>query len=137
WMILHIFGTSDLLGSINQSTSCHTCSTLFTRSLSIGTTKNYLLHGRNISKKFTLLKSVRHNIEEESILFSQDRNYFACAVASVQDSKRQAVSWWEINGAYSYTSEACLVHLIAGVYQWCSRAYLEHLRRHSHQKEKQ
>ncbi|MCO5579762.1 hypothetical protein L7F22_033622 [Adiantum nelumboides] len=36
-------------------------------------------------------------IEEESILFSQDRDYFACPIALKEESKQQAVSWWEIN----------------------------------------
>ncbi|MCO5570983.1 hypothetical protein L7F22_024714 [Adiantum nelumboides] len=42
-------------------------------------------------------------IEEESILFSQDRDYFARPIALKEESKQQAVSWWEINGRLTPT----------------------------------
>ncbi|MCO5586877.1 hypothetical protein L7F22_040822 [Adiantum nelumboides] len=43
------------------------------------------------------------SIEEESILFSQDRDYFARPIALKEESKQQAVSWWEINGRLTPT----------------------------------
>ncbi|MCO5598494.1 hypothetical protein L7F22_052591 [Adiantum nelumboides] len=45
----------------------------------------------------------RESIEEESILFSQDRDYFARPIALKEESKKQAVSWWEINGRLTPT----------------------------------
>ncbi|MCO5585895.1 hypothetical protein L7F22_039829 [Adiantum nelumboides] len=42
-------------------------------------------------------------IEEESILFSQDRDYFARPIALKEENKQQAVSWWEINGGLTPT----------------------------------
>ncbi|MCO5560875.1 hypothetical protein L7F22_014495 [Adiantum nelumboides] len=58
------------------------------------------LHGARI--KF-VITTHHHCIEEESVLFSQNRDYFARPIALKEESKQQAVSWWENNGRLTPT----------------------------------
>ncbi|MCO5569059.1 hypothetical protein L7F22_022765 [Adiantum nelumboides] len=63
-------------------------------------------------------------IEEESILFSQDRDYFARPIALKEESKQQAVSWWEINGRLTPTLQRLALRTLS---QECTSGAAEHI----------
>ncbi|MCO5555470.1 hypothetical protein L7F22_009015 [Adiantum nelumboides] len=56
------------------------------------------------------------SIEEESILFSQDRGYFARPIALKDMSTKQAVSWWEIIGRLTPTLQRLALRTLSQEY---------------------